>query len=374
MIEVKVLPSNLFWNAAPDPWSNKKKVEGLEFSDDDRQPWDVGPNRAGLTLLEAPRSKSFGAPIVVLLMGRRGHGKTLFMTAMARHMIKQWDRLNADYRLFSNYRIDYMRKDKSGRPIDMYSPYLIEDVMGYPDWFRNGYLLLDEIQTAASGRRSMSRSNVFLSTFLTQIRHRNIEAIFTTQFPQVLDYQLLLQVDLFVDIDIAHRGKGGVPEVLTLYVHDYWGQWTGKNWRKYWPPRQWEADAVKRITNVSSVVGHYSTEQIIVPTFMDDWSRAQVIESKEAKFEDESDWHEEVREEITKAQDAREEPRVHYGSLDDYLKGLPPGELRISEILRPARKLSNITAVTDLATYLSDRGWLTYRDDKGIWMCERSES
>ena len=374
MIEVKVLPSNLFWNAAPDPWSNKKKVEGLEFSDDDPQPWDVGPNRAGLTLLEAPRSKSFGAPIVVLLMGRRGHGKTLFMTAMARHMIKQWDRLNADYRLFSNYRIDYMRKDKSGRPIDMYSPYLIEDVMGYPDWFRNGYLLLDEIQTAASGRRSMSRSNVFLSTFLTQIRHRNIEAIFTTQFPQVLDYQLLLQVDLFVDIDIAHRGKGGVPEVLTLYVHDYWGQWTGKNWRKYWPPRQWEADAVKRITNVSSVVGHYSTEQIIVPTFMDDWSRAQVIESEEAKFEDESDWHEEVREEITKAQDAREEPRVHYGSLDDYLKGLPPGELRISEILRPARKLSNITAVTDLATYLSDRGWLTYRDDKGIWMCERSES
>ena len=374
MIEVKVLPSNLFWNAAPDPWSNKKKVEGLEFSDDDRQPWDVGPKRAGLTLLEAPRSKSFGAPIVVLLMGRRGHGKTLFMTAMARHMIKQWDRLNADYRLFSNYRIDYMRKDKSGRPIDMYSPYLIEDVMGYPDWFRNGYLLLDEIQTAASGRRSMSRSNVFLSTFLTQIRHRNIEAIFTTQFPQVLDYQLLLQVDLFVDIDIAHRGKGGVPEVLTLYVHDYWGQWTGKNWRKYWPPRQWEADAVKRITNVSSVVGHYSTEQIIVPTFMDDWSRAQVIESEEAKFEDESDWHEEVREEITKAQDAREEPRVHYGSLDDYLKGLPPGELRISEILRPARKLSNITAVTDLATYLSDRGWLTYRDDKGIWMCERSES
>ena len=374
MIEVKVLPNNLFWNAAPDPWSNKKKVEGLEFSDDDRQSWDVGPNRAGLTLLEAPRSKSFGAPIVVLLMGRRGHGKTLFMTAMARHMIKQWDRLNADYRLFSNYRIDYMRKDKSGRPIDMYSPYLIEDVMGYPDWFRNGYLLLDEIQTAASGRRSMSRSNVFLSTFLTQIRHRNIEAIFTTQFPQVLDYQLLLQVDLFVDIDIAHRGKGGVPEVLTLYVHDYWGQWTGKNWRKYWPPRQWEADAVKRITNVSSVVGHYSTEQIIVPTFMDDWSRAQVIESEEAKFEDESDWHEEVREEITKAQDAREEPRVHYGSLDDYLKGLPPGELRISEILRPARKLSNITAVTDLATYLSDRGWLTYRDDKGIWMCERSES
>ena len=45
--------------------------------------------------------------------------------------------------------------------------------MEYPWWLRDAHMFLDEIQTAATGRRSMSKGNVFLSTFLTQLRKRS---------------------------------------------------------------------------------------------------------------------------------------------------------------------------------------------------------
>tara|TARA_R100001163_G_C5066256_1_gene204584 strand:+ start:3119 stop:4255 length:1137 start_codon:yes stop_codon:yes gene_type:complete len=372
--------TNSFWNLTKDSaWKPKKKDSDGNFAGDELHlPWDLTSSMIEMDWFDELRKSNFGAPLVVLLMGRRGHGKTLFMTAMARHMIQQYEKAKSGYRLFSNYRIDYMRKTPSGDMFDVYSPYLIEDVMGYPDWFRNGYLLLDEIQTAASGRRSMSRSNVFLSTFMTQIRHRNIEAIATTQFPQVIDYQLLLQCDLFCSIEIAHRNEKGIPDVLTLYIHDYWGQWTGKDWRKYWPPRNHEADAVKKITGVASVIGHYSTEQIIAPTFMDDYSRSAVIMSEEAKFEldgkEKSTWAKELEDAQIEAESkGYEAPQRLEKSLDDFIDSLSGSEIRINSILTNAKRLSPIQTVSELGLYMELRGWTTRRGENGALLAERIE-
>ena len=287
------------------PWERERKVQSLI---------DIRP-------------KSYvDASITALFMGRRGRGKTLAMSALARIMQRRFMRYRTGGRIMTNYWLDFLRRhQETNKPIDLYSPMLIDEAIEYPSWLRNAYMVLDEIQTAATGRRSMSRTNVGLSTFATQIRHRNVEMAFTTQFPQVLDYQLLLQVDLFVTVDIAARNQWGIPTALTFYIHDYWGQWTGRNYRKQWPPPDDQADSVRTFTGVSQLIGHYSTKQIIAPTFSP--FRDRLVDDEDDLLGVETDWNE-ATPAIEEAQAAiKDKPSAAYVDLPDLLaRTIPRGD------------------------------------------------
>ena len=173
----------------------------------------------------------------VLLMGRRGHGKTALLTAILHLMLAKYEKQYYAGRLFANYQVSFFRKDASGKPIDYYSPYIAEEMATFPPWLEKGIVAIDEFQNMGASRRSMSKVNVNLSSFLTQVRHRQIECLFTTQFPQVLDYQALLQVDKFVRVSTLmsyppnKQGKR-FPRVMELEIYDYWGQDTGRDYRK----------------------------------------------------------------------------------------------------------------------------------------------
>ena len=225
-----------------------------------------------------PKHKRF-TPTVVFLMGRRDMGKTLTMSAMADIARRRYKRWKADFKIFSNYYLKFA---------DGYSAHIIDEIMTYPSWARDMYLCIDEIQTAATSRRSMSSTNVNLATFLTMIRKRRIELVFTTQFPQVIDVQLLLQVDYFIECERNPQGTA-----VTLYVHDWWGQFTGKNWRKPWPPQRWEADEVKVLHGVQRIWGQYDTEQVIAPMYVDPYVRERLIDT-ESRGKDDQEYLEKL--------------------------------------------------------------------------------
>jgi hypothetical protein len=305
------------------------------------------------------RPKSYvDSSITALFMGRRGRGKTLAMSTLALIMQRRFMRYRTGGRIMTNYWLDFLRRDSDNKPIDLYSPILIDEAIEYPSWLRNAYMVLDEIQTAATGRRSMSRTNVGLSAFATQIRHRNVEMAFTTQFPQVLDYQLLLQVDLFISVDVATRDEWGIPTALTFYIHDYWGQWTGLNHRKRWPPPDDEADRVRMLTGVRRLIGHYSTKQIIAPTFSP--FRDRLIDDEDELLGRPGDW-DEATSAVEHAQEAiKDNPGAAYVGLPDLLaRAVPAGDgVNIHSLVDRAMAAdASIATVGGLRTRMREMGF-----------------
>ena len=325
-------------------------------ADDETLAWDEAlPSRMGT--------------ITVMLIGRRGRGKTLTMTALAKYQQERFIRANAAYRIISNYRLSFLRAG-----VDIYSPYVLSHAMEYPAWLSDAFMVLDEIQTAIPSRRALAGTNVFMSTFLTQIRHRNTEIAFTTQFPQVIDYQTLLQIDLFCEVDILKR-KRGIPDELVLYVHDYWGQWSGNFGKRPWPPYKWEADEQKRLTGMSVIAGMYSTEQIVAPTFgMDEDERDRLIAEEAEKLADmfgEDTTPEQDDKENAEYKDAMapamQEANYHmkhkgalalYQSWDDLLARMPNGA-PLRAYTDAAADLTNgdVGTQAQLASKLKSLGW-----------------
>ena len=201
----------------------------------------------------------------ILLIGRRGTGKSLTMSALALWQKQRILKNRLNLRIASNYKLTFA---------DVLDPYLPESLSENPDLAKNLYICLDEIQTIASNRRSISRSNLDFSVFLTQVRKRQNQLICTTQFPSQLDRNLLMQIDLFLSCEKMYKDNGSWHIVID--VHDYWGQWTNRTWRKWWPPRHEERDAQITLHYVDKCFGMYDTEQYITPTWMDEEQRDRI--------------------------------------------------------------------------------------------------
>ncbi len=203
--------------------------------------------------------KQHSAPITVIFMGRRGTGKSLSMTAVARYMQHAYRYARSPMRVVANYQLTFATRT---------SPILVDELNEFPTWGRNLLVCLDEIAAYFPGRRSLARSNVDFSTFLQQIRKRHIEIMMTTQFPQMIDNQMLMQLDLFIEVDYHRRGCSqyeGHRHCIDLYCHDWWGQWTGNNTRKPFPPYRGDCDWVKTLHNVGGTFGLYNTEEVVAP-------------------------------------------------------------------------------------------------------------
>lgn len=201
---------------------------------------------------------SNSSPLCSMLVGRRGAGKTLGMTAIGYFMRQAYVRAGGSMRLCSNYNVSFA---------DLVDEHIVDRLNVFPTWGHDLLVLVDEVSAYFPGRRSLARINLDFCEFLRQIRKRRVEFVFTTQFPQVIDQQLLMQVDLFIQVEMLRRGCGaaGHRVCLELVTHDWWGQWTGEMMPRVWPPRERDASWTTLLHRVDLLFGSYDTKEVVAP-------------------------------------------------------------------------------------------------------------
>ena len=241
-------------------------------------------------------------PITVMLAGRRGHGKTSVMTAIGQLFSWAYAQHGVKVNIAANYNTDIATPGFA-------SPDILYDIMEYPEWADDMLVLIDEVATAFPRRRSTARINLDFSTFMQQIRKRNTELIFTTQFPGMLDDQLLINIDLYCQVNMWPKGGTAPFTNVTIAIWDWHGQWNGKFSRPRIPP---DGPPSNMITfyNVHKIFGHYNTNEVIAPM----WSRA----AQRDKIARQS-WTEEERE----AETAAVVPQAAATDLRSHLLTLP---------------------------------------------------
>ncbi|MGI0011829.1 MAG: hypothetical protein ACREBU_00085 [Nitrososphaera sp.] len=285
-------------------------------------------------------------PIVVMFIGRRGHGKSLAMSTTAHLQQRRYRQHRANFKVLSNYYLAFA---------DYQSPYLVEELTEFPEWGKNAYTCIDEVSGSFPSRRSMARINLNFATLLMQIRKRHCEVVFTTQFPQVMDVQLLLQVDLFVRCESHMDGRA-----IEMFVYDWWGQWTGKDFRKPWPPETGGHDWIIRYGNTDRMWGQYDTDQVIVPTWLK--NRNEILSRTWDLDSDNVIEGEAVKPAIDFTQPRS--PMVIMGGhdvIDSWLMSLPDvfsisGQVRIAKQIDP-----NLSTKSRLADYLEAKGYYVER-------------
>jgi hypothetical protein len=267
----------------------------------------------------------YGNHLVALFTGIRGTGKTALMTALLARQKEAYRRRGYNGKLFANYEVKFFDKSR-----DYWSPWFMEEMATFPPYFAHGIAAIDEAQGVILGRRSMSKTNVNMSAFLTQMRHRDIEMMFTTQFPQVLDYQALIQTNLFIKLRTIQRQKGGpfagFPILIQMQISDYWGQFTGKDWRKPWPIQRQDVDVIRMIRLDPIIGSMYDTNEIIASAYWSEGVRERVIEEESDKHEVDMDWLNTLRPAVQEAQEFRSDKRraaEAATSLDSLLDVIP---------------------------------------------------
>lgn len=215
----------------------------------------------GLLIPGEVRGQRNFEPLVVMLYGRRGAGKTATMTALGAWFQQHYLKSGTLVHIAANYKVDFAR---------YCSPYLIDELGDFPEWGQRLVVLIDEISAYTASERSTSRATLDIGVFLTQVRKRDVEIIFCTQFPQEISRRVLRQVDIFIEVEQSSDNKDS-----HLFCHDYWGQWTGGWSRKPWPPTKEEADWEMDVYGVDAIWNRYDTKEVIAPVWSD--QREQII-------------------------------------------------------------------------------------------------
>ena len=270
-------------------------------------------------------------PIIAMLIGRRGRGKTLGMTYLGAFQKARYKHLGLPNLIGSNYWNEFA---------DILNPELVP-------WFnteglfdpraRRMYATVDEAGSQFANRRSLSQVNVDFMQVLTQIRKLETEMVFTTQFPQWIDMGVLYQIDLFIGMDMDMDANGGVD--LNMAVWDWWGQWTGRNQRKIWPPQDSDIDWECTLVDADQMFGKYLTNQIIPPVWAK--NRKQVIVSQWDDHMPEAEISvDETGVDMFTAR-ARSAMEADINSIDDILKLADPEKkgFLASDFMHLARKL-----------------------------------
>lgn len=203
-------------------------------------------------------------PRVMVIFGRRGQGKTLWMTNMLYLMKLRYKKVGVNFRVFTNYQTSFS---------DYQSPTLLDELSEFPPWANNAIIGLDEIADLLPSSRAMSNHSVLSQSFFRQIRKRGCEVMCATQFPQEITRGLLRQVDWFVETSIIDKGQA-----IKTYWHDWWGQWTGQFKLRYWPPERAAHDYSFTLMGTDKMFGHYQTEEVIANTYSD--SRQSIIDQQ----------------------------------------------------------------------------------------------
>ena len=294
-----------------------------------------------------------GSNLLAMLIGVRGEGKTALMSALLKRQQDAYIKRRFPGRLFANYEVKFFRKASDGRMIDYWSPWLMDEISMFPPHLSGGLMAIDEVQGGAMGRRSMAGANINFSFFLTQIRHRDIEALFTTQFPQLIDYQVLIQTNLFIRVRTLARHRSGFPAQIRCQIFDYWGTFTGKDHRKQWPPQPGDVDAVRDFYLAPWLAGSYDTKEIITSQYWNQQVRERIIQSEHDRHGGDREWLEEMRPQVQEANAARREnvdQVQRLRSLESLIEDIPRNRIvNLRPYIEHARKITNGRVGTGLA-------------------------
>jgi len=293
-----------------------------------------------------PGSYSF-TPTISLLAGARGKGKTLTMTAIGRMMLDRFIASGQHHKVMSNYHVDFA----------YYShPLLIDMLMDFPSWAHHLFVMVDELDAYFPSMRAQTRVSLSFGTFIKQIRKRGIELIFTTQHPQEIDRRLLRQVDLFLYPTLVNRRND-----LRLRVWDWWGNYSGDQRVKKWPP--WvephaePPDAEWAILNIATMFGQYRTDEVVAPLWSD--QRENILMDE---------WGADITKAAEKAEQAQAqldgtetEPETA-ATLFDLIEA--QGErFQVHRLYGEAKTLERtITSPKAFRDWLANRGWLVVKD------------
>lgn len=118
------------------------------------------------------------------ILGRRGDGKTLFMTALAK--------MDADSgrKVFANYHLKGMD----------YEYISLKQVAQLPSWLHDATVCIDEIQEGADAREIFKKGNKGITKLATQLRKRQITFYYTTQVFTMVDKRMREQTDYLIQV------------------------------------------------------------------------------------------------------------------------------------------------------------------------------
>lgn len=200
-------------------------------------------------------------PITMILAGRRGRGKTASLTFFGAYLGAQYEQKGLPVSIAANYNTEVATEGLT-------HPFIIDEINSYPAWAVDLLVLIDEASAYFIRRRALARVNVDFSTFLQQIRKRSIEMIFTTQFPGMLDDQMLINIDLYVMCNMWPRSGWNAGRYVDLYAWDWHGQFTG-NFVKPTVPPQGKPFLHKRLLNVNRMFSKFNTNEVIGAVWSD---------------------------------------------------------------------------------------------------------
>ena len=312
----------------------------------------IAPDPEGMTTVRSPmdlRTARNFLPRVAILFGRRGEGKTLWLTAMLK-ILQQRSILNGTPRkVLTNYWTSFS-DENSG-------PYLLDQLQEFPDWANNSIIGLDEIVDLMPSSRAMSTYSLLTQTFLRQIRKRGCEVIGATQFPQELGRAVLRQVDFFLETELIQYGKG-----VRTYWHDWWGQFTGQYKQRYWPPERDAHDFAFTLWGTDKMFGHYRTEEVVASVYSD--TRDDLINAQ---------WGVDTPPEGPAEPDLGQPSggRYSFAEIIDMIKG--PTVATIEDLLDIAKEDMGLPylSATKLREMMINMGYDCDLDDEGQWVVSR---
>lgn len=334
---------------------------------------------------------------MTLAMGRPGDGKGLWVAnTMLEHRIMKEERDGTDVKWYpskeyhgypNELRIGEWGWQRDGSRHQTFTnfwstlsdnwlygpdPDLISNMLEQPDAIKDADIGLHELQMTSPRRRAMNRVNVDLGMMLTQRRKRGLDMWADTQFPQVMDTWILLQIDLFMRCATYDGGHS-----LYVRAYDYWGLWTRDDRRKPWPIPAEMFDWHYWIHNPSRIFGHYNTKEEANPIWLT--NRAELLEREYGSMG--SDLTHDDPKGPNRASDLERPPET---------MGLPPAELvqrqmimlesqfdieavngvcEVGRLVNAAFKLGIISrkgeqGKNELREYMEHSGYVTYREGR----------
>lgn len=143
---------------------------------------------------------------IYAIIGDRGAGKTALMT----HLLFQDS--EAGIPVVSNYRLYFHHTYMS-----------LKEIAELPESIQDSTIGIDEFQIGADSRSAMSKANMQLTKFVTQLRKRNCVLYFTTQRFNLIDKRIRDQVDYTMMISNVSTKRE--PDISLLQTFD---RWTGE--------------------------------------------------------------------------------------------------------------------------------------------------
>jgi len=137
---------------------------------------------------------------IIGIVGRRGHGKTVFATALA------IESLNEGYKIFANYKLKIE-----------HTRLTLAELAELPPEIHDCVVIMDEFHMGADAYDFFTQRARGLTKFVTQLRKRRVTFIFTTQYMQQVAKRIREQTDYIIMMRPEPPRNSGV---FSAYVRD----------------------------------------------------------------------------------------------------------------------------------------------------------